>query len=216
MSQKVVCVFAHPDDEAFGPGGTIAKYAKDSEVYLISATNGNSEERGGEKLGKTREKELLASAKVLGIKKVFFLGFEDGTLDLNTYHNLADKIRDIIVDIRPETVITFELRGISGHPDHVVVAGATSFVVQKLPFVKNLYYHCLTKDMRKRMGNDYFIFVPPGYSKKDIDKVVDVSSVWETKVKAMRCHKSQIKDVERILESRKDMPKKEYFLKADL
>lgn len=211
---KIVCVFAHPDDEAFGPGGTIAKYAKDgNEVYLVCATNGNSKERGGEKLGKTREKELLASAKILGIKKVFFLGFEDGTLSLNLYHKLADKIRKILVKIRPDMVLTFELRGISGHPDHTVVASATSFVVQKLTFVKTLLYHCLTKEVRSKMG-DYFIYFPPGYPKKEIDKVIDVSSVWETKVAAMYCHKSQIKDVKRILESRKNMPKKEYFLKA--
>jgi len=49
--KPLVCIFAHPDDEAFGPGGTIAKFAKQRPVYLICATKGESGKYKGKKNG---------------------------------------------------------------------------------------------------------------------------------------------------------------------
>lgn len=42
MKNKLVCVFAHPDDEAFGPGGTIAKFSKTHAVYILCITRGEA------------------------------------------------------------------------------------------------------------------------------------------------------------------------------
>ncbi|MBI4159549.1 PIG-L family deacetylase [Candidatus Wolfebacteria bacterium] len=82
--KTIVCIFAHPDDEAFGPGGTIAKLAKKNRVYIICATKGEAGKDSRRKkmgvLHDHRASELVASAKILGVKKVYFLGFKDGTL----------------------------------------------------------------------------------------------------------------------------------------
>lgn len=206
----VVAVFAHPDDEAFGPSGTITKLSKTRDVYILCATRG---EAGGnlENLGKVREKELLKSAKILGVKKVYFLGFKDGTLSNALYHKLVQKIEGKLNLLKPETLITFEPRGISGHIDHITVSMVTSYVFYRLPFVKKLFHYCITEETR-RLIKDYFIYFPPGYKKAEIDKVVDVADVWETKVKAMMTHKSQIKDGQRILKMRQNLPKEEYFM----
>lgn len=212
--KKLVCIFAHPDDEAFGPGGTIAIFAKTHNVYLICATKGEAGKHKGKKAGKDlgaiRENEMRASAKVLGVKKVFFLGFKDGDLSNNLYHKIAAKIEIILKRIKPETILTYEPRGISGHLDHIAVSMISSFVFERLKFIKKIMYFCRPKVKGDKWA--YFIFVPPGYKESEIDVVIDTSAVWETKVKAMLKHHSQIHDIDRILKRVARFAKKEHFL----
>lgn len=72
--------------------------------------------------------------------------------------------------------------------------------------------YCNTYERSLLMHNNYFIYYPYGYKDDEIDEVVDIADVWETKVKAMYEHKSQIHDIERILSHANNFPKKEYFL----
>ncbi len=213
MRKTIVGIFAHPDDETFGTGGTLAKLAKTHDVYLLCATKGevgqNFLKKG--KLDDLREKELRNAARILGVKKVYFLGFTDGTLSNNLYHELAKKITVRLKKLKPDTIITFEPRGVSGHIDHITVSMVTSFVFWKLPFIKNLWQACRPYS-KERQRQDYFVYFPEGYKKSEIGKVVDIKDVWDTKIKAMMQHKSQIGDVKRILELQKQMPKEEYFL----
>lgn len=219
---KIVAVIAHPDDEAFGPGGTLAKLAKEgNDVYILCATRGESgaSNIGGQQtnLGEIRYKELLSSAKILGIKKIYFLGFIDGALCNNLYHQLAKKIEDKLKIIKPEILITYEPRGISGHIDHITVSLVTTYVFYKLPFIKNLDYYCIDETQRNFI-QDYFIYFPPGYKKSEITKVVDISPVWQTKIAAIRAHQSQGKDAKRIILMLKALSilrgfrKEEYFI----
>ena len=133
--RPLVCVFAHPDDESMGPGGTIAKNAAVRDVFLLCATFGNNKAKQ-KNLGKIRSQELLNSAKILGVKKVDLLGFDDGELNNNLYHSLAEKIEAKVRKYRPDTLMTFETNGITGHLDHIAVSLATSLVFKKLSFVK--------------------------------------------------------------------------------
>jgi len=215
MKNKLVCVFAHPDDEAFGPGGTITQFAKDYDVYILCATR---REAGGKNsdhdIAKIRSNELLQSSRILGVKKVFFLDFTDGQLCNNIYHDLAKKITGFVNEIKPEILLTFEPRGVSGHIDHITVSMVTTYVFEHLSFVKQLFYFCLSEEQvgeEKRLG-DYFIHFPPGYKKAKIDKTIDVTNVWETKVEAMKTHQSQTHDVNLILTYLEKLPKEEYFL----
>lgn len=208
--KTVVAIFAHPDDEAFGPSGTLTILSKTHDVFLLCATRG---EAGGSdpRLAQIRSAELIKSARIIGIKKVYFLGFKDGSLSNSLYHKLAKKIEHYLKKLMPEIVMTSEPRGVSGHIDHITVSMATSFVCQKMPFVKTVLYYCLRYEdsLRKKK---YFIYFPPGYRKEEIDKVVDISKVWETKLKAIMAHQSQIKDAKRILKNRIFASKEEYFL----
>lgn len=215
MRKAIAAVFAHPDDEAFGPGGTLALLSKTHDVHLIIATGGeagkNSLKSKVKLLSNVRKEELRESAKILGIKKVYFLGFYDGTLSNNLYHKLASKIQKKLEQIKPETVITFEPNGVSGHIDHITVSFVTTFAVRKLPFVKKLLYYCLLENQREAPDN-YFIHFPKGYKKSEIDVEFDTTSVWDIKKKAMLSHKSQKHDAERILKKLENLPKREYFL----
>lgn len=216
MKNVVVAVFAHPDDEAFGPGGTLAKLSKTHNVYIITVTGGeagqNSLSKTDKKLSDIRHRELLEAAKILGVKKVFFLGFEDGTLSNSLYHKIASKVEKKLKKLKPTTVITFEPHGISGHIDHIAVSYITTFVVKRLKSVKELLYFCILENQSRDM-NDYFIYFPKGYKKSEIDKVFDIKDVWEIKKKAMLAHKSQKHDAVRILDQAEKLPKEEYFLR---
>lgn len=215
-SKKVaVCIFAHPDDEAFGPSGTIHKLTKKYDVYLLCATRGEMGQGGrvGEKLGEKRSRELLKSAKILGVKKVYFLGFVDGTLSNDLYHKLAGSIEEHLKKLKPEIILTMNQTGGSGHIDHIVVSMVTSFVFERLKFIKKIMYSAIPKDaMDKWKKTPYFIYRPDGIPRSQIDEVIDVSDVWDVKLKAMQAHKSQKADYERILKMRDGTPREEYFL----
>lgn len=212
--KSLVCVFAHPDDEAMGPGGTVAKYAATRDVFLLCATFGNNKQRSRENLVEVRKRELLESAKILGVKKVDFLGFDDGELNNNLYHDLAKKIEAKVRKYRPDTLMTFETTGITGHLDHIAVSLTTSFVFSKLSFVKNLLYFCVDKKTAENFARDYFVFVPPGHMRAEVHECIDISSEFEQKVKAIQAHKSQQKDVDKIIDLLEKTNKtSEYFLK---
>lgn len=213
--KKLLAVFAHPDDESFGPGGTLALYAKQGvEIHLLCATRGEA----GRGNGEIRSKELLEAAKILGIKKVEFLDFKDGELCNNNYHELAEKILEKIKAFKPDVVLTYDLKGISGHIDHIAVSLTTTFAFTKQKAVKKLYYYCgpvykgaVSKAM-EFFRKKYFVYFPPPTPEENITTKIDVSSVWKIKEEAMKKHISQAQDVKRLLLMGKLLPKKEYFI----
>lgn len=215
MGKTIVAIFAHPDDESFGPGGTLAKLAKENTVYVICITNGDGK-MGNRKqeiaLGKIRRNELLTSSKILGIKKVYFLGYRDGSLNNNIYHTLAEKIQTVLEKLQPKQLVTYESRGVSGHTDHIVASNVTSYLFYKVASIDSLWYFCIHERIRNLRGQDYFIYMPPGYTDAEINKKIDVTDVWETKVKAMRSHTSQKHDADRILAQAENLPKIEHFI----
>ncbi len=135
---------AHPDDETFGLGGTLALYAKQGvKVYLVCATRGEvgtvSPEfmDGYEQIGDLREAELRCAAEKLGLTELYFMGYRDsgmvGTADNQHPASLAqadlEKVTAEIVEhirkLRPQVVVTFDPEGGYGHPDHIAIHRAT-------------------------------------------------------------------------------------------
>lgn len=210
----VLGVFAHPDDEAFFTGGTIATLAKDHDVYTICITDGAAGENSSNKQGELadiRREELLEAGKILGVKQTFFLDYKDGTLSNSLYHGIAEKIQKITEHLKPEVLLTFELRGISGHIDHMATSVITSYVFERTEYIKELWYFCNTEKIKETI-EDYYIFWPPGYKDSEISKTIDISPVWDTKVSAMIAHNSQMHDVMRILKRAETQPKEENFI----
>ncbi len=231
MNKKLLAVFAHPDDEAFGPGGALAKYASEGvEIHLLCATRGEAglwDEKSQPKadrplaekskenvqLHEVREKELLNSAKILGIKKVEFLDYVDGTLSNSIYHELAKKIIQKIDSFQPQILLTTDRLGTSGHLDHIAVSMITTYsYLHSKHKVNKLYYHCLPKERRTKDLDDYFVYFPEGYDQKDITTRIDFTQYWDKKEAAMKCHQSQLHDVERILARWKNQTKIDHFI----
>lgn len=212
--KPLVAIFAHPDDESFGPSGRLALEAQKRDVYLICVTKGDAGENYSEEkkeLCDIRCDELEKSAKILGIKKVWCLDFKDGDLCNNLYHDLARQITSHIEKIDPEAILTFEPHGVSGHIDHIVVAFVSRFIFEHTAGIKKLIYFCVPKEMSAQ-EKDYFIYFPDGYEKTDVQEVTDISSVWDKKVAAIKVHTSQQKDGVKMLSKLSELPKEEYFL----
>jgi LmbE family N-acetylglucosaminyl deacetylase len=140
----LLAVLAHPDDESFGPGGTLALYAQRGvAVHLVCATRGEVGQadpellRGHASLADLRETELRCASAILGLASVSFLDYRDsgmpGSADNNHPQALAaapptevaGKIVRCIRETRPDVVVTFDPIGGYRHPDHIAVQRAT-------------------------------------------------------------------------------------------
>ncbi len=132
-----MAILAHPDDESFGLGGTLAKYAAEGvETYLITATRGEKgwfgqpeDYPGPEALGRIREAELYAAARVLGLKDVLLLDYVDGELDRADPAEIIGQLAAHIRRIKPQVVVTFDPNGLYGHPDHIAISQFASAAV---------------------------------------------------------------------------------------
>jgi len=214
--KNIVAVFAHPDDESFGPSGALAKLAKENNLYLIIVTDGSGglgKDQFKEKLSQIRKKEVEKATVILGIKKVFFLNYQDGTLCNNLYHQIAEKIYQIIKAINASIILTYENLGVSGHLDHIAVSLICSYLYEKhSEQIKKIFYYCLLHSEKKSM-KDYFIFWPHGYFKKEIKYYLKIDrALLEKKIAAIKCHQSQKKDMEAVLKKVKSNPSFEYFI----
>lgn len=131
--KRLLAVLAHPDDESFGMGGALLKYAHEGiETYLLMATRGERgryglepESPGPEVVGRTRTKELLEAAKILRLNKVNFLDYMDGELDQVNPKEIVGSIARHIRSIQPQVVVTFGPDGGYGHPDHIAISQFT-------------------------------------------------------------------------------------------
>ena len=140
----MLVVLAHPDDETFGLGGTLALYANQGvKVHLVCATRGEVGTvapefmEGYSNIADLRVDELQCAAERLGLEEVHFLDYRDsgmaGTEDNEHPEALAQAPQDDVVKtivgfirrLRPEVVITFDPVGGYGHPDHIAIHDAT-------------------------------------------------------------------------------------------
>jgi LmbE family N-acetylglucosaminyl deacetylase len=119
-----MAVFAHPDDEAFGTGGTLSKYAAEGcDVTLVTATRGEAGEIAEPELATSadlplvREQELRSACEIYGIHPPRFLDYADGLLPIVHQGQAVGKVVQLIRELKPQVVITFGPDGIYGHYD---------------------------------------------------------------------------------------------------
>lgn len=140
----LLIVMAHPDDETFGAGGTLATYTRRGvKVYLVCATRGEVGDvdpqlmNGYTTIAELREAELNCAAGTLGIDEVFMLDYRDSgmpgspdnvhprALAAQPLENVAGEISHYIRRLKPDVLITFDPIGGYRHPDHIAVHNAT-------------------------------------------------------------------------------------------
>jgi len=124
----LLAVFAHPDDESYICGGTLARYAAAGvRIVLVCATRGKAGEISDARLATpdtlpaVREAELRAAAKVLGLAEVHHLDYRDGALGEVPFLEGVAAVAAALAAARPTIVLTFGPEGVYGHVDHVMV-----------------------------------------------------------------------------------------------
>ncbi len=144
-NRRLLISLAHPDDESFGLGGVIARYVDEgAEVYLICATNGDVGTvapemlNGYSSIAELRLAELECASQILRFKKVFTLGYRDsGMMNSATSQDptclwqasqadVARRVVEVIREVKPHVVVTFNRYGGYGHPDHIAIQRATT------------------------------------------------------------------------------------------
>lgn len=231
---KLLAVFAHPDDESMGMGGTLAKYSAEGvETHLVCASRGEKgwsgpeeQDPGLERLGQIRTRELENAVKELGMKSLYFLGYVDGEVDQANHAEIIGRIVTHIRRIQPQVVVTFPPDGNYGHPDHIAIGQFTQAAIvcaadasyqdaENLPprRVSKLYY---------MVDSESFInLITPfvGDITFPVDDQLRHAAAWPewmittrinmakhcgTALRAIRCHESQLPSLGSLVEMHDD------------
>lgn len=219
----LVCFHAHPDDECIATGGVMVKAAKDGHrVVLVVATKGEHGEvpegflDPGEELWQRRVKETEASAAILGVERVEFLGYVDSGM-IDTPENdkpgsfwtadieeAAERLAKILSEEHADVLTTYDSHGAYGHPDHIQVYRVGKRAAE-LAGTSKVYESTINRDHLIRGFQERASQLPEGTDVPDfsaapdfgspesvITGAVDVTDFLEHKRRAMQAHASQI------------------------
>ena len=192
-------VFAHPDDETTGAGGTFAHYAGQGvEVHVVVATRGEEGSLGTggyavtrEELPAVREAELRAVLELYGAHPPVFLGYRDGQVKNVALEEIANKIWSVMDSVRPDVVITWGPTGISRHDDHIAVhrAAVEAFgrYRRSVGGASRLFYVAISAEALEEFEVDLEV----GGPEAGPTVTMDISRYQATKVRALRTYRSQ-------------------------
>jgi LmbE family N-acetylglucosaminyl deacetylase len=206
--RRILCVSAHPDDNEFTIGGSVAKWTREGrEVAFCLVTTGgagvNEHTPSNEGLIPVREKETRAAAKILGVQELMLLGYTDGTLEPTL--GMRRDLTRVIRRFRPDVVVcgdpTARYYGNEylNHPDHRAVADATLDAVFPSAETSAIFPELLAEGLRPHKVKQVFIG-----GALDPDVFVDIGATLRAKCRALKAHRSQIGKgewVDQLLES---------------
>ncbi|MEP7205089.1 MAG: PIG-L family deacetylase [Candidatus Saccharibacteria bacterium] len=215
MKKIIFGIFAHPDDEAFGPSGTLLMETRaGSELHLITLTVGDAGTNPDNQadLGEVRFKEWKLAGALMGASSQHFLGYRDGQLNNQTMIEAGQKIVELVTTIAvsadQETTIEFmtsDLNGISGHIDHIVAARAACWAFYQLKLNDNrltrIRLTCVPRSILPK-ANTNWLYMEPGRTGQEIGEVVDARHLHDEILGIMRTHHSQRGDGESHIERR--------------
>src|SRR5512146_188823 len=200
---RLLCVTAHPDDEAGGFGGSLALYAdRGVETSVICLTPGQAATHRGdtkseEELAARRRQEFAASCRILGVRYCEVLNFRDAHLAEESLLGVVGELVRRIRQIRPHVVITFGPEGaLTAHPDHSM-AGIYATMAFHWPGRTNRFAEQLSEVQPHRAQKLYYgtaLFTLPDrqpVSPAPVSAIIEIGSCWERKVQAFRAHTTQ-------------------------
>jgi LmbE family N-acetylglucosaminyl deacetylase len=198
--ERALVVFAHPDDAEFGTAGTVAKWTRaGTEVGYVCVTDGSA---GSNEPGVTRDEiadvrhvEQRAACDVLGVEDLVFLDVPDGHVEVT--RELRRAITREVRRFRPDVLVApdptrywDETRSYINHWDHRAVGQACMAVVNPDASTRPMFPELLDEGFEPFEIKYLWI----GTFGTDADTHVDITETIETKIQALRCHKSQIGD----------------------
>jgi LmbE family N-acetylglucosaminyl deacetylase len=210
MKRVMVGIFAHPDDESFGPSGTLLQLVHDDvDVHLLLITDGEAgtNPTNAPDLAQIRLDEWSRATELLGAKSTAALHFPDGELSHSMHiaigaalHAETHRIIESYAEPIELSFMTFDQLGLTGHLDHIA---ASYLATHQFYSLKNdapehvtlgeLWYFCLSREQAPETEwSDYYM--PIGRDKHHLNRVVDVSAVLSRKYEVIDAHASQSHD----------------------
>lgn len=215
MKRVMFGVFAHPDDEAFGPAATLLKESRDgAEVHIITLTAGEAGANpdNHENLAETRLAEWRNSGDLIGVRPeaMHYLGYADGKLANLDMIEVARKIEEIIrlklEELAPEDeleLLCFDLNGLTGHIDHIVASRAACLAFYRIQAVdgrmRQVRLYCVPREVVPDSNSDW-IYMEPGRTSDEISETIDAGQYRDEIVGIVRSHHSQRVDGESFLQ----------------
>lgn len=220
-------IFAHPDDETFGVGGTLIKYTAQGIVcHSLSLTRGEAGQSGpagapplpAERLGEMRAAELAESGRRIGLASTTTFSYPDGRLAEVPAEGVIRDIVRWLRSTRPDVVITWGPDGGYGHPDHIAAgdlalrAIALAGVARHEPqlgehvHVRRCYRMVVgaaVVDRLRELMPDFAAYMdtlavkPRRWARSELGASIDIRSVADRKWHAMQAHGTQRQDLDR-------------------
>lgn len=222
---RIVGVFAHPDDDVYSIGGTLALRRERLDVTLVFCTSGDAGPiwveglATRETLGQVREAEQAASMVALGIDAdVRWLRHPDHHLPDVLFDRLVSEVQDVLLGVRPHVVVSFGADGMTSHHDHIrageaaeaafhrartdAVEGTFARLLQvALPrSAVDRFYEGLEELGETSYGQEGSLFNLTGVPDERIAVAVDTRPVIEAKLAGIEAHRTQIGELERVPE----------------
>lgn len=209
MKKIIFAIFAHPDDEAFGPSGALLLETKaGNDVHLITLTDGEAGANpdSHDDLGESRLAEWRTAGVLIGATSLHALGYHDGRLNNDDMISASQQIRTIIEttlkNTPDDTIVEFmtsDLNGLSGHIDHIVAARAACFVFDSLKQADARFSHirlaCIPRTALPASTIDW-LFMEAGRTEQEIDETIDARHLQSEIIAIMRAHHTQRRDGE--------------------
>jgi LmbE family N-acetylglucosaminyl deacetylase len=191
--QRVLVVVAHPDDESFGLGALVDRFAQaGAEVSVLCLTGGEASTLGVEhlspgELAAVRAEELRAAAKELGVTATLLRDHPDGTLsDPELRPALEADIAAAVDHLSPGGLLVFDQRaGVTGHPDHAAASLAAVAVARRagLPVLG----WALPESVSQRLNTEF----GAGFGGYVDDELIAIPVERTRQAQAVRCHTTQ-------------------------
>src|ERR671937_402929 len=197
--ERAMAIYAHPDDAEFGMAGTVARWARAGvEMTYVLITNGASGSQDPKmtrkRLAAIRKAEQDAAAKILGVKRVVYLGYEDGYLypTLEVRRDVARVVRQY----RPDVILTRDPTfrygfGYVNHPDHIAAAEVVMRTINPDASTRQMFPELWSKERLEPYKPKALMLAA---FMEGADTIVDISTTMELKLKALRAHASQLGD----------------------
>jgi len=194
--RRILCISAHPDDNEFTIGGSVARWAREGRhvTFCLVTTGGagvNEHTPSSDGLIPVRERETRAAARILGVKDVVLLGYVDGTLEptLAMRRDLTRVIRrtrpDVVVCSEP--TVRFYGNEYMNHPDHRAVASAALDAVFPSSETSAIFPELIAEGLPPHKVKQVFIT-----GSLDPDVFVDIAATLGAKCRALKAHRSQV------------------------
>lgn len=203
----IMGIWAHPDDETWSSAGIMAAAVENGQdVHVLSATKGDAGKTADEnswaqnKLKHIREAEFKQALQAVGVEKHTMLNYPDGRLDSADTSGLLEEIKQLITSFSPDTILTFEKNGITGHGDHRTISELALKAARAVDKTIAVYGVVETKQTYESVGkeadelfNVYFaIDEPVLYDHDSVELCFRLPPhIQEKKRAAMAAHASQ-------------------------